>query len=215
MTSLLEGIFMLLTGWHGSLGRSLWATTKRSTLVDWQGLLAFGGKTFLLLLARRSLSSALCKYTVTTIFLWNQPLPAVEHQHDDCVHSCWEHSLCYASPWRLQGSLAPCPSQEKLKQHQCKSVRFSSTMYVRQYCPSVKVRGNPASVFQTVLLWSIFTSAAVALGILLEHVPYTVTSQVSCSFFKQPTYSATKAFFPSLFPSSSLPASQMLLFNSK
>lgn len=124
--------------------------TKRSTLVDWQGLLAFGGKTFLLLLARRSLSSALCKYTVTTIFLWNQPLPAVEHQHDDCVHSSWEHSLCYASPWRLQGSLAPCPSQEKLKQHQCKSVRFSSTMYVRQYCPSVKVRGNPASVFQTV-----------------------------------------------------------------
>lgn len=54
------------------------------------------------------------------------------------------------------------------------------------------------------------------MGILLAHVPYPVTlSQVSCSLFKRPIYSATGAYCPSLFPSSSLPTGQMLLFNSK
>lgn len=36
--------------------------------------------------------------------------PAVEHQMKIVytpILGCWEHSLCYASPWRLQDSLAP------------------------------------------------------------------------------------------------------------
>lgn len=191
-----------------------------NTSADWQGLLAFGGKTFLFFLVRRSLSSVLYTetsvYTVTMIFLWNQLWNISMKIVCTPIPGCWEHGFCYASPWRLQGSLAPCPGQEKLKQHQCKSVRFYFTMYVRQYCPSVKVRGNPASVFRQFLLWSISASAVIALGILLAHVPYPVTlSQVSCSLFKQPIYSAREASCPSLFPSSSLPTGQMLLFNSK
>lgn len=208
---------MLLTGCYGSLGRSLWAMTKHSThQLMGKGCLHLGKRHFYFcfpegLWALPYANTQWLQYFFETgsFLQWNISMKIV------CtpILRCWEHSLCYASPWRLQGSLAPCPGQEKLKQHQCKSVRFNSIMYVRQYCPSVKVT---ASVSRQFLLWSASIPAAIALGILLAHVPYPATlSQVSFSLFRQPIYSAIEASCPSLFPSLSLPTGQMLLFKSK